>query len=265
MQGLGNDFVVIDATHQSPDLHSLAIKTLADRHIGIGFDQLLLIEKSETADFACRIFNADGTPAEQCGNGIRCVARFVHEEKLTSKKAFTIETQAGITPVSIDTYDTITADMGVPRFKPDEIPLLQATQQKLYELKVQGDVYHCAIVSMGNPHAIIKVPALSSFPVTEMGAKIAQLPIFPQSCNVGFMEIIDKQHILLRTFERGAGATLACGTNACAAVVAGIMNDWLDHKVTVQLALGNLIITWEKVTDSVKMMGPALRVFSGVI
>lgn len=265
MQGLGNDFVVMDTIHQSPDLHPLAIKTLADRHIGIGFDQLLLIEKSEKADFACRIFNADGTPAEQCGNGIRCVARFVHEEKLTPKKAFTIETQAGITQVSIDTYDAITADMGVPRFKPVEIPLLQETQQKLYELNLQDEVYHGAILSMGNPHVIIKVSALSSFPITEIGAKIARLPIFPMSCNVGFMQIIDRQHIQLRTFERGVGATLACGTNACAAVVAGIMNEWLDHKVTVQLALGNLIITWEKATDSVKMMGPAMRVFAGVI
>jgi diaminopimelate epimerase len=268
MHGLGNDFVVLESIRQAVDIKKIAIPRLADRHLGIGFDQLLLVEKSTHADFACRIFNADGSEAKQCGNGMRCVARFVLEEHLTQQASLTIATPSGLVKVFIQDFDHIQVNMGPPCFLPAQIPFLVNKAAALYDeirLDAPAGPLFFAILSMGNPHAILRVSAIKNFPVTEIGAKIATHPAFPQGANVGFMEIMHPQHIRLRTFERGVGETLACGSNACAAVVAGIINGWLEHKVTVELEYGNLFIEWEGKEAAVVMSGPAARVFSGIL
>jgi diaminopimelate epimerase len=255
MHGLGNDFVVINAIQQTVNINPLSIPALADRHLGIGFDQLLIIEHSSRADFFCRFFNADGTEAEQCGNGVRCAARFIHEEKLTLKKTFLIETLAGLIEICIPDYDHIRAAMGIPCFDPEALS---------HELDLDvGLRVQAAVLSMGNPHTILRVPALSESLIIHQGPKIAHHPAFPKGTNVGFMEVINRQHIRLRTFERGAGLTLACGSNACAAVVVGIMNDWLDHSVRVELIHGNLLIEWAGKNQPVIMTGPASHVYKG--
>lgn len=254
MHGIGNDFIVLNGITQSIVLDQLPIKQLANRHVGIGFDQLLLVEKSLIADVACRIFNADGSEAEQCGNGMRCVARFIQEENLTEKDSITIETKAGVISVTIKDYDTIEVIMGNPCFQPEKIPLKLSTTE-----------VNVAVVSMGNPHAILQVPDVKNFPVEEIGKELAVHPAFPAGVNVGFMEIIDRQHIKLRTFERGAGETLACGSNACAAAAAGIYNQWLDHSVDVSLPGGGLKIEWQDENQPLKMTGPAMMVFSGEV
>jgi diaminopimelate epimerase len=274
MHGLGNDFVIINAIHLSFDIDTLNIKLLADRHLGIGFDQLLLIEESIRADFACRIFNADGSEAEQCGNGVRCAARFIHEEKLSSHPSITLETKAGILNIiieNIENYDNIQVIMGCPRFEPQDIPFLIEKSADIYETinRSSNQLTHSpnqlTVLSMGNPHAILKVSAVNDFPVHEVGSKITNHPAFPLGTNTGFVEVIDRQHIRLRTFERGSGETFACGSNACAAVVAGIKNGWLDSIVTVKLTYGHLIIEWQGGETPVKMTGPATSVFSGTL
>ncbi len=249
MHGLGNDFVVIDCIHQTLDLKKFPIKQLANRHMGIGFDQLLLIEKSKQADFACRIFNSDGSEAEQCGNGMRCVARFVHEEKLTAKKSFSIATKAGVVNVLIHDYDTIQVSMGIPIFQP----------------KLNTAAVELSALSMGNPHAILQVKSVKEAPVLELGPTIAMHSAFPHGVNVGFMEVVNRQHIRLRTFERGAGETLACGSNACASVAAGIKNGLLDRKVKVEPTLGSLWVEWPDDQQVMLLTGPAVKVFVGDI
>ena len=251
MHGLGNDFVVIDRIHQSIDLNRIPIALWADRHRGIGFDQLLLITPSNRAQFACQIFNADGSEAEQCGNGMRCVARFIHENQLTYEKSFTIETKNTITSVVIQDYNTITVTMDNP------------STPQIIELNLKNQTLLGMTLSMGNPHTILQVTPLATCPVSHLGSEIAALPLFPESCNVGFMEIIDRQHIHLRTFERGVGETLACGSNACAAVVTGIRKGLLDPKVMVSFEYGHLWIEWENEESPVKMTGPATHVFMG--
>lgn len=255
MHGLGNDFVVIDAISQSISIEQIDIPTLAHRHLGIGFDQLLIIQSSQSADFACRFFNSNGSEAEQCGNGVRCVARFIHEKKLSQKKSLQLETKAGIVTVVIHDYDTIEVAMGIPIFAAEKIPYQPALATKLN--------LAMSVLSMGNPHAVLQVDSIQDAPVSELGQKIATHPAFPESVNVGFMEIVNRQHIRLRTYERGVGETCACGSNACAAVVAGIMNHLLDHKVKVELAFGDLWIEWRGENNSVVMTGPATRVFDG--
>jgi len=248
MHGLGNDFVVIDAVHQVIDIKKIAIPMLADRHRGIGFDQLLLIEKSNKADFACRIFNADGSEAEHCGNGMRCVARFIQTEKLSEKKIVTLETLAGLIEIVIQPDYCYQVKMGIPYAEP--------------ELYTHASLQF-SVISIGNPHAIMCVPSVKTAPVLEMSARIATHVIFPKGVNVGFMEIINPQHIYLRTVERGAGETLACGSNACAAVVSGILQNKLDHKVTVTLTHGDLLVEWLGKDTPVILSGSAIRVFSG--
>lgn len=267
MHSLGNDFVVIDGLSQSIDVSKLPIEQLAHRHLGIGFDQLLWIKSSSLADFACIIFNADGSEAEQCGNGMRCIARYLHEEKLTLKKTLSLETKAGIIEIQIYDYNRIEVNMGFPRFEPHEIPFNTDEIQNQYELVLEDNNLNVAvsILSMGNPHAIVKVDSTQHFPVANIGPLIATHSLFPQGTNVGFMEVLKRNHIRLRTFERGSGETLACGSNACAAVVAGILNNSLDSQVKVEFMLGDLWVNWKGKNHPVMMMGPASRVFSGKV
>lgn len=253
MHGLGNDFVVINNLNQSIQMHDIPIQKLGDRHIGVGFDQLLLIGPSDRANFSCRIFNSDGGEAEQCGNGMRCLGRYIHEENLLQKNSLTIETKAGIIEILINDLENIKVNMGIPRLAPS------------YEITLIHQPIQLFTLSMGNPHAILPVTAVETFPVAAFGPQISTHPLFPQGTNVGFMEILDRQHIRLRTYERGAGETLACGSNACAAVVSGIENKLLDSKVSVQLALGKLIIEWDGKELPVLMTGPSERVFDGLI
>jgi len=250
MHGLGNDFVVIDGINQQVQLNAFIVNQWANRHIGIGFDQLLLIEKSKTADFYCRIFNSDGSEAEQCGNGMRCVARFVIEEHLTNKKSIRIETKSGIMLAKANDFDNIEIDMGIPMIEPN------------MDLD-SANIKQMAIVSMGNPHAILFVENLAQYPISTIGSMIATHTLFPNGTNVGFVEVIKPNHIRLRTFERGVGETFACGSNACAAVVAGILNRELADTVTVELELGQLNIRWNGLNQTVMMKGPASRVFEG--
>jgi diaminopimelate epimerase len=251
MHGLGNDFLVINNLSQSLNLNKPLIKSLSDRHTGIGFDQLLLVEPSTKADFFCRIYNSDGSEAEQCGNGMRCIAQFLHEEKLITQNTMTIETKARVVQAIIHDYETIQINMGVPLF---------------HSLDTPNDLPIMAIVSMGNPHAILHVPSIQDYPIHEWGPKISTHSFFKNGINVGFMEIKNKNAIRLRTYERGAGETLACGSNACAAVAAGIAHQLLHSPVTVELALGHLIIEWKKDNHtSLLMTGPANRIFSGLI
>ncbi|MCC2667074.1 MAG: dapF [Gammaproteobacteria bacterium] len=248
MHSLGNDFIVIDAVHHVVELKEISIPLLADRHLGIGFDQLLLIEKSSKADFACRIFNADGSEAEHCGNGMRCVARFIQEEKLSQKKLLTLETLSGLVEVVIHPDHYYQVKMGIPRIEPIVYPM---------------DALSFAVVSIGNPHAILCVPSIQAASVIDISSKIAAHSVFAKGANVGFMEIINPRHIRLRTIERGAGETLACGSNACAAVVAGVFYHGLEHKVTVTLTHGDLLVEWLGEHSPVVLSGSAIRVFSG--
>lgn len=253
MHGIGNDFVVIDAREQMLHPQQLPIVALSNRHTGIGFDQLLLIETSDKADFFCRIFNADGSEAEQCGNGLRCVARFLHENRLATT-SFTIETKAGIFSVEILDGDQVRVAMGVP-----------VISQQLVEIQLNCEPRKAAIsvLSMGNPHAVLKVPALQQVNTALLAPAIASHALFPNGANVGFMEVIQKNHIRLRTFERGAGETLACGSNACAAAIAGIKNDWLTSTVQVEFSHGSLWVDWQGDDKPVYLTGSATTVFTG--
>ncbi len=253
MHGLGNDFVVIDTINQAVDITALPIQRLANRHLGIGFDQLLLIRTSQIADYACTIFNADGSEAEQCGNGVRCVARFLQENSLTQKNKFLIETKAGVVNVLIEDFDTISVAMGTPHFSSEPVPV------------ILEEVPLTATLSLGNPHAIALVSAIEDAPVYRAGETISTHVAFPHGTNVGFMEIVTRDHIRLRTYERGVGETLACGSNACAAVAAGIAQGLLDSRVKVELIFGHLWIEWNDETAPVIMTGPASYVFKGEI
>lgn len=267
MHGLGNDFVILDGVSQQIDSKTLPIPQWAHRQLGIGFDQLLLIQAGQQTDFSCLIFNSDGTLAEQCGNGMRCVARFIHEEKLINAKNFSLATAGGRVEAFIQDYNHIQINMGVPRFEPQAIPLLADKARKLYEIPLEDNQpgFALSALSMGNPHAILQVTGIEKFPVRMIGEKIAQHPLFPAGVNVGFMEVLDEQHIRLRTFERGAGETFACGSNACAAVVAGIINHLLASKVKVEMKYGDLWVEWAGEETAVLMTGAATRVFSGSI
>lgn len=252
MHGLGNDFIVIDGITQSVSIDKISIPKIADRHRGIGFDQLLLIQPSKDADFSCRIFNSDGSEAEQCGNGMRCIARFIQEEQLSDKKTLTIETKAGVMEATIHDFENISVNMGLPKL------------ETARDISIDQQTLRLDILSLGNPHAILQVNSAKDSPVTELGPKISTHTSFPHGTNVGFMEIVNRNHIRLRTFERGAGETFACGSNSCAAVVAGIANHSLDPKVKVELKLGNLWIEWNGKNSPVMMTGPAEKVFSGL-
>lgn len=265
MQGLGNDFVVIDAYSQAVSLTSAQIKQIADRHFGVGCDQLLVVEKprNPSADFRYRIFNADGGEVEQCGNGARCFVRFVHDKKLTEKSQICVETASGIIYPKLEDNGLVTVDMGAPRFEPAEIPFVADKLAETYPLKLGNEVITISSVSMGNPHAVQIVPNIDTAAVESQGPLIENHERFPQRVNAGFMQILDEHHIKLRVFERGAGETLACGTGACAAAVAGIQLGKLQSPVTVSMRGGQLSIAWQGKSTSVMMTGPAVTVFEG--
>jgi len=266
MHGLGNDFVVIDGMRQYVELTPEKIRALGDRHTGIGFDQLLLVEPPETvgADFRYRIFNADGGEVEQCGNGARCFVRFVHDQGLTAKDAIVVETKRGIIHPRLEANGLVTVDMGQPRFAPPEIPFESDSDSAEQPLQLpDGTMLTIGVVSMGNPHAVTVVADVDAAPVAVQGPQVESHTRFPQRVNAGFMQIIDRHNIRLRVYERGAGETLACGTGACAAAVSGIRRGLLDSPVRVQTRGGDLSIAWGGPGQSVIMTGPAVTVFTG--
>lgn len=267
MHGLGNDFVVLDGVRQHIDLSADQLRFLADRHFGIGCDQILLVEppRQGGVDFRYRIFNADGGEVEQCGNGARCFVRFVHEQGLTSKPEIRVETQSGIIGPRLEADGQVTVNMGVPRFAPEEIPFVSDHSAVVYDLLVEGEPVAISVVSMGNPHAVQVVADIDRAPVARQGPAIEHHPRFPQRVNAGFMQVVDRHAIRLRVFERGAGETLACGTGACAAVVAGIRRGLLDGPVCVSTRGGDLTIAWNGPDQPVFMTGPAATVFTGEI
>ena len=267
MQGVGNDFVVIDAVNQRVSLDARAVRRLADRHFGVGCDQILLIEPSRSAgtDFYYRIFNADGNEVQQCGNGARCFLRYVREKGLTSKDAIRVETLSGVIAPQLEPDGQVTVDMGLPQFEPARIPFLAERQALFYWLEVDSQPVEISALSMGNPHAVQIVDDVQAAPVLTQGPLIERHPRFPQGVNAGYAQVLGRGHIRLRVYERGAGETLACGTGACAAVVAGITRGHLEGRVRVSTRGGDLTIAWAGERQPVLMTGPAETVFEGEI
>ncbi|MEW6563354.1 MAG: diaminopimelate epimerase [Pseudomonadota bacterium] len=268
MHGAGNDFVVLDGIRQSIALTPEQLRFLADRHFGVGCDQILLVEQAQQADadFRYRIFNADGGEVEQCGNGARCFVRFVHDKGLTKKRQIVVETKSGLISPRLEEDGRVTVNMGAPVFEPARIPFESDSDAVIQPLQVGGETVQITAVSMGNPHAVQVVEDAQSAPVETQGPLIERHPRFPKRVNAGFMQIVDRTHIRLRVYERGAGETLACGTGACAAVVAGIRRGLLDHEqVLVVTHGGNLSISWAGEGQPVMMTGPAITVFEGEI
>ena len=270
MHGLGNDFMVIDLVTQRLELTKDLVQLLGDRHLGIGFDQLLVVEPPmrPDVDFSYRIFNTDGTEVEQCGNGARCFARFVQARKLSFKQRLRVETASGIISLTTDRYGWVDVDMGKPKFEPDEIPFSPRATTKIqntYHLDVNGTPVQLYVANMGNPHAVIKVDDVLDAEVETLGKAIESHPAFPERVNVGFMQVMNQRHIRLRVYERGVGETQACGTGACAAVAVGIREGWLDEgeEVRAQLYGGSMIIKWQP-GYSVTMTGPTAFVYEGV-
>lgn len=267
MHGIGNDFVVIDAISQHVALTADQVRFIADRHFGVGCDQVLLVEKPAhpEADFRYRIFNADGSEVNQCGNGARCFAVFVRHRGLTDKNEITVETHAGLIYPRLAPDGQVTVNMGIPAFAPARIPFIADTEADTYELTVGERQLTIGAVSMGNPHAVLRVDNTDAALAQELGALIERHPRFPERVNVGFMEIRARDHIRLRVFERGAGETLACGTGACAAVAVGHRNGLLDSTVRVDLPGGQLQIHWPGRGHAISLTGPAAIVFEGSI
>ncbi|MBL0142829.1 MAG: diaminopimelate epimerase [Betaproteobacteria bacterium] len=274
MHGQGNDFVVIDGVRRPIALTAAQVRAIADRHFGIGCDQLLMVERASDPanDFRYRIWNADGGEVEQCGNGARCFARFVRDEGLTTKDELRVETARGVIRPRIEPSGQVTVDMGPPRFAPAQIPFTAAAERPTYELEVGGATVEVSVLSMGNPHAVQVVADIDSAPVASQGPLIENHAAFAQRVNAGYLQVLSRNHIRLRVWERGVGETLACGTGACAAVVAGIRRGLLDPQVRVTTRGGDLTIGWAgqgaDVTPHfapVMMTGDAVRVFAGEI
>jgi diaminopimelate epimerase len=267
MHGLGNDFMVVDMISHHAHLRPEQIRRLADRHLGIGFDQLLLVEppSKPSVDFRYRIFNADGSEVEQCGNGARCFAVFVKEKKLTNKDCIQVETMKGDIELNLTEEGRVLVNMGEPLFEPKKIPFLAEKANSSYSVMVDQDEVQLSVVSMGNPHAVIQVDDTKEAEVDRIGPLIEAHSKFPEKVNVGFMEIVHKRFIKLRVFERGVGETMACGTGACAAVAAGIDQNLLESPVEVKLPGGNLKIEWQGAGFPLFMEGPAVSVFEGKI
>jgi len=268
MHGLGNDFVVIDATRQSVSLSSDQFRFLADRHFGVGCDQILLVEPATKAgvDFTYRIFNADGGEVEQCGNGARCFARFVRDKGLCDKDEIIVETNSGMIRLHIEADEQVTVNMGRPDFTPASLPFIAESQSVAYAIQLPNDsaeTVEIFAVSIGNPHAVLRVEDSNRAEVERLGPLIESHERFPKRVNVGFMQISDRTHIRVRVYERGSGETLACGTGACAAMVTGRQQGWLDDTVTVSLSGGDLTVSWSG--EDILMTGPAESVFEGKI
>jgi len=267
MHGLGNDFMVIDATSQVFDLKKEKIKSLADRHFGIGFDQLLVVEPATRPeiDFRYRIFNADGGEVEQCGNGARCFARFVQNQGLTAKSKIAVQTNTGDIVLQVSDDGLVTVDIGAPVFTPEKVPFEAEAQAQSYEIEVDGQVYTVGVVSMGNPHTVMLVEDVATAPVARLGPLIENHPRFPNRVNVGFLQVVGRGHGRLRVFERGVGETQACGTGACAAMVVGRLWGHFDASVSLALTGGDLQIQWRGEGEPVMMTGPAETVYEGEI
>ena len=267
MQGQGNDFVVLDAVRQDIRLTPEQVRRIADRHFGVGCDQLLVVEKPRTpdTDFRYRIWNADGGEVEQCGNGSRCFAIFVRAEGLTSKSAIRVETASGVIVPEILPSGQVVVDMGAPRFAPADVPFGAREERITYPLDVAGQRIEVSVVSMGNPHAVQVVEDVDRAPVTTQGPAIEHHPAFPKRVNAGYLQVVSRNRVRLRVWERGAGETLACGTGACAAVVSGIRRGLLDAEVRVATRGGELIVRWPGDGAPVMMTGDAVRVFDGEI
>ena len=270
MQGLGNDYVYMDAIHQKIENESSLAQFVSNRHFGIGSDGLILICKSDIADFKMRMFNSDGSEAEMCGNGIRCVGKFVYDKGLTDKTTVTIETLAGIKTLELNTKDgkveTVKVDMGEPILNPKEIPVISDEEPvKNLMLEAEGRKFKFTCVSMGNPHAITEVEDTEKFDVEKYGKVLEVDKAFPNKTNVEFIQIVDKNHVKMRVWERGAGETLACGTGACATAVACYLNGKTDRNVEVELLGGKLFIEWNEENNHIFMTGPAVTVFEGVL
>ena len=267
MQGLGNDFVVLDGISQRVNLTSDQYQKIADRHFGVGCDQILLVEKAtrEDVDFRYRIFNADGDEVEQCGNGARCFVRFVLDKGLTHKRELRVETASGIIVPRMEADDTVTVNMGVPRFAPGEIPFEAKKRALTYMLSLKSRRVEISALSIGNPHAVQVVKNVDTAPVTTQGPLIEKHARFPKKANAGYLQVVNRGRIRLRVYERGAGETLACGSGACAAVVAGIQRGLLDNRVVVETRGGELNVRWDGDEKPVWISGGAVTVFEGTI
>ena len=265
MQGAGNDFVVLDGVSRALALSAAQLRRLADRHFGVGCDQILLVEPARAAgnDFRYRIFNADGGEVEQCGNGARCFVRFVRERGLTRKSEIRVETAAGIIVPRLEADGEVTVNMGAPVFAAQRVPFITDSDALVQPLQLDGTTVEISAVSMGNPHAVQVVADVDAAPVAVQGALIEHHARFPERVNAGFMQVQDRGHIRLRVYERGAGETLACGTGACAAVAVGIRRGLLDARVRVSTRGGDLTIRWEGADNPVWLTGPAVTVFEG--
>ena len=271
MHGIGNDFIVLDHTKSPFQLTQEIIQSLSHRQLGIGFDQLLVVENTtlKDVDFKYRIFNQDGGEVEQCGNGARCFYRFVKDKHLTKKESIRVETKSGVITLTEDHEHMIEVNMGEPIFNPKLIPFISDREKNEYSITIdlpnQKEMINVAVISMGNPHAVITVEDIDKAPVETLGAYLESHPLFPKRVNVGFMTIVTPHHVRLRVFERGVGETLACGTGACAAVVSGIKRDLLISPVKVDMPGGSLSIDWKGDKNSVMMKGPAVTLFEGDI
>jgi len=265
MHGLGNDFVVLDGIRQQVNLTREQRRVLADRRLGVGCDQILVIERPTRADadFRYRIYNADGDEVEQCGNGARCFVQFVRDHGHTDARRIRVETAGGIIVPEVNADGQVTVDMGVPRFAPSEIPFVAETDAAVHTVDVDGEAVALSVVSMGNPHAVQVVADVDAAPVATQGPRLERHARFPQRVNAGYMQVVDRATIRLRVWERGAGETLACGTGACAAVVAGIRRRLLGASVRVEMRGGRLAIAWPGPGAPVAMTGPATKVFEG--
>ncbi|GHA18560.1 diaminopimelate epimerase [Arenicella chitinivorans] len=268
MHGLGNDFVVFDFTRAAYPLTAAQANKIADRHFGIGCDQILIVESStsDDIDFKYRILNADGSEVGQCGNGARCFARYVHDKGLTNKNPVRVETLSGVMTLDLNpTSQMVTVNMGAPRFTPSDIPLNASERQSLYTLQLDDQTIEFSAVSMGNPHAVLLVDDVDAAPVIELGARLETHPMFPERANIGFLQVVSRQEVRVRVFERGSGETIACGSGACAAVVTGIQRGLLDSNVTAELTGGVLNVRWDGENQAVLMTGPAETTFEGRI
>lgn len=267
MQGLGNDFVVIDAVTRPLVIGPEQARAIADRRYGVGCDQILLAEQARSAgtDFFYRIINADGSEVGQCGNGARCLARFLQEKGLTDKNGITVETLAGAMTLKVNADRSVTVNMGVPSFDPADVPFVAATREPMYDLQLDGGQARVAVLALGNPHAVQQVADVDHAPVREQGPAIERHARFPERVNAGYFQVLTRDHVRVRVYERGAGETLACGSGACAAVVAGRQSGALDERVDVDLPGGRLQVAWSGEGAPVYMTGPAETVFEGEI
>ena len=267
MHGLGNDFMVVDCVTQNVFFSPEKIMQLSDRNFGVGFDQLLIVEPpyAPDEDFHYRIFNADGSEVEQCGNGARCFARFVKTKGLTQKRKIAVSTKAGKMTLYLEKDGQVTVNMGRPSFAPEDVPIKAQKQENTYIIRSEDQTFFCGAVSMGNPHCVIIVDDVEQYDVDRVGALLESHERFPARVNVGFMQIIDRSTVKLRVFERGVGETLACGSGACAAAAVGQIQGKLDQDVKVSLPGGDLQIRWPGMDQTLKMTGPAQFVFDGKI